>query len=320
MFKSKKKLCLLSLAAAILFALNITSNALAEESSIIGLQISPVIQRMELDPSSSYANNITIVNTGDEPLKFEMNISPYQVEDINYAPIYTVTNAYTQIVNWITFDEYDDYLEPGEMSIVHYHINVPKDAPGGGQYAVVFAETKDATGEDQSVRANARAGMIVRAKVAGVTRETGEITKTIIPGFLLAPPISATATFKNTGNVDADARMSIKIEKYFSGEVIYDGTNDQLEKTILPDTTRDLNISWANVPRLGIFKVTLNTEFMGDAEVKTRIVIICPIWFMAIIILIILVIVFRILAKRREDRRTRTNSRNAQGSSGNLNL
>ena len=298
-----------------------THLAFAEEQIKFGVQISPSIQRTgEIEPGDTYFNRLAVTNIGDEAIDVEMMAEPYSVEDITYAPIYSVRNAYTQIVNWIEFSDYKTHLEPGELIEVDYTVTVPEDAPAGGQYAVIFAQAKKSEENEESIHALTKSGTILVSRVNGTTRLTGDIVKTSLPSFLLAPPVSASAIFENTGNVDVDARMTLKIENYLTGEVIYDGTNDPLEKTVLPGTTRELDISWSNVPRLGILKVTLNTEFMGDAEVKTRVVIICPIWFMALIVMIILVIIFRILAKRREDRRTRANSRAAHGSSGNLNI
>ena len=295
-------------------------NVFAEDSNLnMAVSVAPTIQRVELDPGANYHNSVTIRNAGDRTLEVHMSISPYAVEDITYAPIYSVRNAYTQIVNWIHLEETDFTLEPYNSKIVNYTVNVPQDVPGGGQYAVIFAEAKEVDKED-SVQAIASPGVIFVARVNGDTRMTGEIKNTNIPLFLLAPPVSATATFQNSGNVDAEAKMTLKIEDYFTGSIIYDGSSDPLEKTILPETTRELTVSWANVPRLGVLKVTLNTEFMGDAEVKSRIVIVCPIWFLALLALIILVIVARIAARKREEARTRANSRNSAGSSQKFNI
>ena len=47
------------------------TNAFAEDTRT-GIQVSPVIERMELDPGATYSNKITISNTGDTPLTFEM--------------------------------------------------------------------------------------------------------------------------------------------------------------------------------------------------------------------------------------------------------
>lgn len=319
--KNVRKTAAVFLAACFGLLLAGSQTAFAEDAGTNGVRISPTIERAGmLEPGSTYTNRIAVANSGNYDIDFKMVIDPYSVEDISYAPIYSVVNAYTQIVNWIEFEDYKTHLAPGEMSEVVYHVNVPKDVPGGGQYAVIAVEIDNLTHRDESVTAKGKVGMILTARINGDTRLTGEIVETKIPMFLLAPPVSATATFRNSGNVDADATMILKIEDYFTGAMIYDGSTDPLEKTILPETSRELTASWANVPRLGVMKVTLNTEFMGDAEVKSRIVVVCPIWFLALIVLIILVIVARIAARKREEARTRANSRNSAGSSQKFNI
>ena len=287
---------------------------------VTGVQISPTIQRSgTLDPNSTYSNKITVTNISDKPITFKIGVDPFSVEDLTYAPIYSVRNAYNQVVNWIEIEDYDNELEPGEMAEIDYTVKIPKDAPAGGQYAVIYAET-DVNSETDSIKSVAKAGTILIMRVDGETRMTGEISNTSIPAFLLTPPVSASATFENNGNVDADATLTVKIENYFTGDVIYDGANDPIEKTVLPDSVRELNFSWSSIPRLGVLKVTMNSEFMGDAEIKSRIVIVCPIWFIAIIIAIIIVIVFRVFSKKHEARRIRENSRNSTGSSQKFNI
>lgn len=297
-------------------------DAFADETiSAVGVQVSPSIQRTgSIDPGVKYSNKIAVSNVGDKAVDFHMSVEPFSVENITYAPIYSVVNAYTQITKWITFNDFKTHLEPGEMSEVIYTVDVPMDVPGGGQYAVIFAEMDEDQAEGESIKKIAKAGTILVARVNGDTRETGKISETTLPRFLLAPPVVASAVFENTGNVDATAKMTLKIENYISGSVVYDGTSEPLEKTILPGTTRKLEITAENVPRLGILKATLTTEFLGDAEIKTRVIFIFPIWFIGLIALIILIIVVRIGLKRRENRRTRAHSRNATGSSENFNL
>lgn len=324
--KQLKKLKLLSFIFCF-FSFNIFfgANAFAEEVNTGGVkvQISPNIQKMELDPGAVYKNNFTITNNGSTPFSYKLVVSPYSVEDTTYAPIYSVENAYTQITNWISFDdkEFEGVVEPAISKVINYTVTVPDDVPSGGQYAVIFVQSKEASETGESIQTIASPGLVLVARVNGDTRETGEIKDLNIPTFLLNPPVSASATFVNDGNVDVEAKMTLKIENYFSGEVIYDGTKEPLEKTLFPGTTRDLSISWSNVPRLGILKVTLSAEYPGDAAVKTRTVFICPIWFIALIVLFIIVIIIRATAGRRENRRTRANSReNDIHSSGKFNL
>ena len=285
----------------------------------IGIGISPGIQRVELDPGATYTNNMTIENLMEHTVTITMHAEPYYVEDVTYSPVYNTPNAYTQISNWVTFEQEEYTVEPHNSVIVNYTVSVPQDAPGGGQYTALFAETQeaDASGNVQSA---ASAGMILMAEVHGETRRTGEIIATNIPSFLLNPPLTVSATAKNTGNIDETLKMTVKVENYFSGALIYDGTNQPQDLTVFPGTTRTAELTVENIPRLGLMKVNMTTEYLGDAEIKSRLVFICPIWFIAIVILIILTVVFRILAKKRDDRRTRANSRNSTGSADKFNI
>ncbi|MBR3180517.1 hypothetical protein IKF63_00330 [Candidatus Saccharibacteria bacterium] len=323
MLKRHQKLSLFGLLICSFFAFWGTNSVFAEEKTGIHLQMAPSIQDMELDPGAVYENNFTITNNGSSTLEYKININPYSVNDIDYAPIYSVKNAYTQITDWITIEsgQEEGTLEPNHSEIINYTITVPKDVPGGGQYAVIFAEAKDISNGD-SIQDSARIGLIISARVSGDTRISGEIKDIKAPKFLLNPPVSASAVFTNNGNIDMSARMSLKIENYFSGQVIYDGTSDPVEKKLLPNTERELSVSWNNVPRLGVLRATLVTELpeANDANTKVYTIIVCPIWFIAIIALIFIAIIFRIISGKNENRHTRNNSKNNQGSSEKFNI
>lgn len=318
--KSLTKSKLIVLALAVLFSLGLAKSAFAEENLQIGIGISPGIQRAELDPGAVYNNSITVHNLTDRILKFTTYAEPYYVEDITYAPIYSVENAYNQIVKWISFEQDEYTIGPDQYVVVNYTVTVPADAPGGGQYAALFAETREADAATGSVQSTASAGSILMADIHGETRRTGEIVATNIPSFLLNPPLTVSATAKNTGNIDETLKMTVKVENYFSGALIYDGTNQPQDLTVFPGTTRTSELTVENIPRLGLMKVTMTTEYLGDAEIKSRLVFICPLWFIVIILLIIVTVVFRILAKKRDDRRTRANSRNSTGSADKFNI
>lgn len=248
-----------------------------------------------------------------------MSVSPYQVSGEDYTALFDIHNGYTQITNWITFEELNGTIAPGEVKNIAYTIDVPLDAPGGGQFAAIFAETDKGSSNIDTVQANASVGTVLLAHINGETREEGKIISTSIPSFLLNPPVTATIKLENKGNIDEEIKNSLEIKNYFSNEVIYEDTTPQTN-TMLPDTTRTLTLLVNDVPRLGVLKATLTTEYMNDAEITSRIIFVCPLWFIAIILLIILTIVARILAKRRDDRRTRANSRNSTGSAEKFNI
>lgn len=311
------KLRLATFTAAILGLSLFGQNAFADDVVKTGIQASPASQRVTLDPGARYNGVINVTNTGTTTLDYRLSISPYQVDD-KYSPVYTKENAHTQITHWISLEKTSGSIEPGVVELVNYTIDVPLDAPGGSQYAVVFVETDGIT--EQTVLVNAGTGTVVIAKINGETREEGKILDTNIPTFLLSPPATATVRANNTGNVDEDVRTTIEVKNSLNGSVLYDNSADPEVNTLLPDTERTMTFVVNDIPRLGILSFSITNEYIDDAQIKTATVIVCPLWFIAIIVLIIATIIFRILAKKRDDRRTRANSRNSTGSADKFNI
>ena len=317
-FFRNHKYIAISITLAILGLSNFSNNVFADDLATKGIQISPTIQRVELDPGAHYEGYVTITNIGSHYFNFTMSAEPYQVSGDDYGAVFNIHNGYTQITNWISFEESSGSVAPGEVKNVAYIIDVPTDAPGGGQFAAIFAET-DRSASSETVQANASVGTVVIAHINGETREDGGILETKIPNFLLNPPLTASVRLENTGNIDEEVKNTLEIKNYFSNEVIYEDTTPQAN-TLLPGTNRTITLIVNNIPRLGVMKVSLTTEYLNDAQIKTATVIVCPLWFIAIIVLIIATILFRILAKKRDDRRTRANSRNSTGSADKFNI
>lgn len=319
--RNKKIKLILSVLFFSFFSLFLFNNyVFAADDVKTAIQISPVDDKVLLDPGASYNNNLTITNNSNEAITFEVEILPFQVTKEDYTPVFNVKNSYTQITNWMNVSAEKYTLNPGESTIAYYSINVPKDAPGGGQYAAISILTKNATGENQSVSVNARINYIIYARVSGVTRETGEIIEKKVSGFLLAPPIKASVKLSNTGNVDQDAKIIVDIENAITGAKLYSNAENPKETSLLPETEKTIDMSFDNVLKLGIMSVTMTVEYLGNAEKIVRTVIILPIWFLLIIFAIIILIVYRIMAKKHSNNRKRANSRGHDTPSKNFNI
>ncbi|MBQ3294767.1 hypothetical protein IJG98_03550 [Candidatus Saccharibacteria bacterium] len=313
------KVSLITLVAVTIGSIFTNQNVFADDAVKTGIQLAPASQRMTLDPGAHYDGTVTITNTGTTDIGYSVSVSPYQVDE-KYSPVFTRENTYTQISRWITLEETTGSIGAGQVQVLNYVIDVPYDAPGGSQYAAIFVTTTDVVGAQETVRADASAGVVVLARVNGETRETGEITSVSVPSFILSPPLTATVRATNTGNVDEDVRTTIEVRNSLTGAVLYDNSADPDVNTLLPDTERTMTFVVNDIPRLGVLSFSITNEYVDDAQIKTATVIVCPLWFIAIIVLIILTIVFRILAKKRDDRRTRANSRNSTGSADKFNI
>lgn len=279
----------------------------AEENKKEGTEITmmPTRHNVSLEPGQTYKGEFTIINTGSTAFDYHISAVPYNVVGDDYKQVFDNPTDSTKISEWITFDRTSGTLEPHDGSdqdpdsrqVIKYTINVPEDAPGGGQYAAIAAEVDN--NEEGMFQTVSRVAAVVYADVAGDTRREGSILENKVGGFYFNPPISATSLVENTGNVHADATYTFKVFPLFSSEEVYTNEEDPVVRTILPNTRRFNTQSWDGAPMLGIFNVEQTVEFLGKTSVQKSLVIICPLWLIFIIIFLILVIVFWLVSRAR---------------------
>lgn len=273
-----------------------------------GISMSPMNQKIVLTPGETYYGSFQISNgaTNDENLHVKMSINPFYVDE-NYTPKYDQNNGdYNQIVNWTTIDTDEGTLTPNGHKEVHFAINVPENAPAGGQYMAITATSGDngeTTENGQAINVKYAMAHIIFAEIAGTTERSGEITNISVPSFLFSGQIAGTSSIKNTGNVHSTATYKLQVFPLFSNEEVYTNEENPEEKTILPNRTLTNVTTWNETPSMGIFNVVYTVEFEGVVKEVKKLVIVCPIWLLIIIIAVILLIVFTLLAKSRKNKK-----------------
>ena len=159
-----------------------------------------------------------VQNVGDLKFSYEASVTPYSVVNENYDPDYVRESSQTQITKWVTFEQTTGELLPGDMHKINYIINVPRNAPGGGQYAALMAETADSGQEGATLQTISRVGMLLYASVEGETIKEGEVMDLKIDKLLLNPPLAFRFS-ENTGNVDFNTTMRMEVVNALTGEV-----------------------------------------------------------------------------------------------------
>lgn len=274
--------------------------------------VTPVAKRFEiLEPGESYEGIITVINpvNATEDFNYTIYTSPYGVKGENYdADLITETDR-TQIAKWITIDEPSGSLKPNESKTIHYTITVPADAPAGGQYAAIIVSKdngSDKANGNMAVNNIFEMASLIYADVNGETILEGEILENNIPGFVTNAPITVSALISNNGNVHQDATIIIEANNFFTGEVILEAkeNKDYYTELIMPGTTRyvqrDIN---EGLPALGVVHVEQTIYYNGGFSKEAKDVIICSVWFMAMVVATIAVIVAVIVGMVRRHRR-----------------
>ncbi|MBR0424431.1 hypothetical protein IJI79_02965 [Candidatus Saccharibacteria bacterium] len=273
--------------------------AYAEENNFYGFGVSPMTEKIILNPGDTYKGSFTVTNparnTGS--ITYAVSLSPfYATED--YDITYEDTGDYNQIVSWITLQNTNGTLAPNEINNVNFTINVPTDAPAGGQYAAIIVKTaasEDENGESEDTGVKISQAMAIAhtifAEVTGTTVHSGDIVSTNLPGFMFDGKITGSSTIENIGNVHGTATYKLQIFPLFSSEEAYTNEEDPDTSTILPNRTRYHETVWNETPMMGIFNAIYTVEYEGMTEQVSRLIIICPLWLIFIILLAIVAIV-----------------------------
>lgn len=276
------------------------------------MTVSPPYQKMILTPGETYKNALSVFNSTNSTrdLKYAVEIGSFsqhaseESKDDYGSMDHINVSSYNQIMDWIKIDKDHGTLAPGETAEIGYSIEVPEDAPAGGQYAtilVVDKTTSDTSGEGNiMINQEFQFASIIYAEVAGETREDGAIIDNSMPSFLLNGPLTAESMVKNNGNVHTDAEYTFQVWPLFSDEEIC--TNEEKPETslILPDTERYHAQTCDNLPSFGILKAKQVVSIFGETSIVERTVIVCPLWLLFVILFAIIALVIWIFMRVRK--------------------
>ena len=265
--------------------------------------VSPMFQNVSLVPGEEYRGTFSIVNPNknDTDFKYKLSIQPFTV-DQEHEVVLDNNGDYNQMTKWLSIESTDGIISPNSTKEIKFVINVPIDAPAGGQYAAILVSS-DNTGSMEgavNITNNYQITHLIYADVAGETIRKGEIDDVNVPGFLFSGNISGSARITNQGNVHSRSTNILQVFPLFSDEEVF--TNEENPDTtfIMPSSTRLSSLEWQETPSIGIFHVIYNVEFEGVNQKVDKMVIVCPLWLLFIIVAIIFLIIFKILSGKKE--------------------
>ena len=274
----------------------------------------PMNQRISLKAGETYEGTISVVNPVDatENFKYKAEVTPYGVtvqDHADYLINLTDDSEYTTISKWIEIKEPTGEVKPNETKEIHFVIKVPENAPPGGQYATISisSDNDSNTSEGVAVQNVFEMASIIYATVEGEVQHDGEILENNVPGFVVNTPARLTALISNHGNIHEDATFVITVSDFFTGRVILPTEEEDgyYSEIVMPGTTRFIERDVNNLPALGVVKVNQTIYYQGESSVVEKNIIICPIWFMALVVATIAAIVATIVHLVKKHRKKR---------------
>ena len=288
--------------------------AYAEENAVKSIStsfiMSPMYEKISLNPGDSYSSSFMIVTPSQATSNFDYKVyvQGYYRDDNNNT-IFENIGGHSQIVDWVQINSpKTGTLKPDDSAKISFTINVPKDAPAGGQYAVITvgSATPEKAGEGGGVniQESVAMGYTIYAEITGTTIKQGEVTGASVPGFIFSGNITGSSSVKNTGNVHGDAKYTLQVFPLFSDEEVYTNSENPETRVVLPDRTLYNETSWNNTPWFGIFNVVYTVDFNGLSSQVSKIVIICPVWLLFIIIFIIIALIIWFILRFENHKKT----------------
>ena len=251
--------------------------------------VSPMSQKIHLKPGETYKGKIMVSNpvAATEDFYYKTILYPYSVSGEEYTVDFDTQSDWSRIVEWTTLENDKGVLKPNDKQFVNFTIEVPQNAPGGGQYMMlgVSSDAPFENTESFAVQNIYEMGSVVYAEVEGDITHGGRILENNIPGFVTADVPQVSVRVTNAGNVHETAKVTISAKNILTGEMIFpeERVGNTFESTIMPQSTRILKRDLANMPAIGILEVTQNVSFMDENMDITSVMIICPIWFFFLI-------------------------------------
>lgn len=286
------------------FATNVTLTPAFAEDKVVSstLTVSPMYQKIILTPGETYVGiiDVSTPNSATLDLDYSLSVGSFSQRASkdskdDYGVIDTDTiSDYNQIIDWITLDRENGSIAPNNVDTVKFTIDVPKDAPAGGQYASILVQDDTDRGDNNSgnvmIQSSVQIASIIYAEVTGTTRNVGSIISNSIPAFSFSNELEATSTVRNDGNVHTDAKFTLQVWPIFSGEEICTNEEDPDISLIMPNTER-YHTQTCSLPPVGIFKAKQTVRIFGEESTTEQVIIICPLWLLFIIIFAIVAVI-----------------------------
>lgn len=159
--------------------------------------VGPAKLEYTVDPGSVMKGELFLLNEGSEAKTFYPTFERFTERDNGEK---NFTKEESDLATWFTVAP-SVKLSSGENRQIPFTITVPKDAPPGGHFAVIWWSTSPPGKGKEQVSIVTRAGILVYLTVTGDSMESASITWFgAAKRFFGSLPINFSFIFSNTGN------------------------------------------------------------------------------------------------------------------------
>lgn len=268
-----KKLLKIIPAAAYLLVLLTPTGIAAAQSAGQGLEISPPLIEINVDPGKTVTTSIRIRNITKQEVVAKPQVNDFVAQGEEGQPKLLLNEKASEpspysINGWVSALD-DLTIAPGEAKTESLTISVPQGASPGGHYGVVRF-TAAAPGIDSTgVSLSASVGTLVLINVSGKVVQNAVIsdfyiTKNAKKGsFFQAGPITFVERLQNRGNTHFKPTGTVRVTNTFGKETGVVSINTK-GGNVLPSSTRRFEQDFAKKHLFGRYTAQANIQYAGQ--------------------------------------------------------
>lgn len=198
------------------------------------ITVGPVKLEYSVDPGAEIKGEMFLQNNESAKRTFYPSFEKFT--EVDGQKQFSKENS--DLSTWFKVESFVT-LAPGESKQIPFRIEVPKNAPPGGHFAVVWWSTSP-PGDNKQVSIVTRAGILVYLTVSGDIRESGELAMFGADRWITTLPITFNIVFRNNGNSYLAPAGSIVIKNLWGG-VRGEAKINEFGANILPQSERTFN-------------------------------------------------------------------------------
>jgi len=200
--------------------------------------VGPAKIEYKTDPGEMITGKLIVVNEEQEAQTFYAAFEKFTEVDgqKKFLP-----SEPAELAEWFKMEK-SVSLKAGQQKEIPFTIEVPKNAPPGGHFAVIWWGTAPPGGQVAIVT---RAGILVFLQVSGEVNEKGEVVEfSLSKGkfFVFKLPEDFVVNFQNQGNTYLKPRGEIAVKNIFGSAVAAFKANSK-ERIIFPENSQVLDIA-----------------------------------------------------------------------------
>lgn len=228
-----------------------------------GIGVWPTWVQLTLNRGEQAEKTINVANQGSEPIRVMAYTGDFSIDREGNFVFYEPGHESYSASRWLSLEETDLEIAPGESREVEVSISVPAEVEPGGHYAALFFEALSSSSQED-ISISTRIPSLFYFTVPGVTEAdisaNADIVSLMMPNIAGRGTVEIGVMVRNSGNV----HLTVAAKAHFSASLGEGSELDLGQMVILPHSDGILKGEWQGSPLFGRVKASVVIGYLDQ--------------------------------------------------------